>query len=231
LNEFPVAGKNITNTTNRELLSRIMLVTNITSMMFLALVSASLFSSSLSFQQQAEATSLSSSFRLGDGRIPPAYILVDGKASRLQLENDPFSEDTIADYSRSPQGTISFGERFSLLVPQFPGIFKNAQSARLTVCSDEGCGNDDFHVRQELLNARDTRYWYVETHTINAPGGVGDGFTASEVGLKIFMYWKVSFTDGTEQTYLAIVHLRGDPCEEHGWVYSRSGTTCVDPNF
>jgi archaemetzincin len=29
--------------------------------------------------------------------------------------------------------------------------------------------------------------------------------------------WQVFFTDGTDPTYLAIVHLQGDPCEEHGW--------------
>jgi hypothetical protein len=34
-----------------------------------------------------------------------------------------------------------------------------------------------------------------------------------------------------DKTFLAIVHLQGDPGEEHGRVYSRSGTTCVDPNF
>jgi hypothetical protein len=94
-------------------------------------------------QQQANASSLSSSFRLGYSSIlPPAYILVDGKASTLQLENDSFSFPKIADYTRPPQGTISFGERFQLLIPQFPRIFKDVQSARLTVCSDEGCGND-----------------------------------------------------------------------------------------
>jgi hypothetical protein len=45
------------------------------------------------------------------------------------------------------------------------------------------------------------------------------------------LWWQVFFKDGTEQTYLAIVHLKGDPCQEHGWIYSSSGTTCVDPNF
>src|SRR5215217_2554468 len=221
------------NASNRALLSRVMLVTGITTMMFLALVSASPSSSILSLQQQqAEATSLPLSFRLGHSILPPAYIVVDGKTSRLQLDNNPLNlEEGLADYTRPPQGTISFGERFGLLVPQFPGIFKNAQSARLTVCSDEQCTNDDFHVRKELVNVRDTRYWYLETHIIDNPGGVDDGFTASDIGFKIFMWWDVGFTDGTEQTYLAIVHLKGDPCEEHGWVYSRSGTTCVDPNF
>jgi hypothetical protein len=225
---------NAINTSNRALVLRTVLASGITVMMFLTLVSALPFSSVLSLQQQqVEATSLSSSqsSRSGDTAIPPAFILVDGKSSRLQLENDPFSEDRIADYSRSPQGTISFGERFRLLIPQFPGIFKDVQSARLWVNDDEANAQDDFHVRQQLVNARDAKYWYLEVHTINAPGGVGDGYTASEVGFKIFLWWQVSFTDGTEQTYLAIVHLKGDPCREHGWVYSRSGTTCVDPNF
>ena len=103
------------------------------------------------------------------------------------------------------------------------------QSASLMVCGDEVC-NDDFHIGQELVNTRDTRFLYLQTYAINAPNGVGDGFTASDVGFKIGLLWTVSFTDGTEQTYLAIVHLKGDPCEEHGWVYSRGGTTCVDPN-
>ena len=34
--------------------------------------------------------------------------------------------------------------------------------------------------------------------------GVGDGFTASGVGFKISMSCIVSFTDGTEQTYLSL---------------------------
>lgn len=97
------------------------------------------------------------------------------------------------------------------------------------VCGDE-VYNDDFHIRQELVNTRDTRFLYLLTYAINAPNGVSDGFTASDAGFKIFLFWTLLFTDGTEQTYLAIVHLKGDPCEEHGWVYSRGGTTCVDPN-
>ena len=206
--------------------SRIMLVTSIAAMTFLVLFA---FPSSLFLQpQQAEATA----YGLGLQRLPSAYIVVDGRASPLQLENgDPSSGDATADYSIPAQGTISFGERFQLLVPQFPRIFKDVQSAELTVCSDENCATDDFHVRQELVNTRDTRFLYQQTYAINAPNGVGDGFTASDVGFKIFLLWTVSFTDGTEQTYLAIVHLQGDPCEEHGWDYSRGGTTCVDPNF
>ena len=100
----------------------------------------------------------------------------------------------------------------------------------MTVCSDEECSNDDFHIPKELVNVRDGRYLYLETHIINNPGAVGDGFTPSDVGFKVFMWWNVGFSDGTGQTYLAIVHLKGDPCEEHGWSYSRGGTTCVDPN-
>jgi hypothetical protein len=38
---------------------------------------------------------------------------------------------------------------------------------------------------------------------------------ASEVGFKIFLWWQVFFTDGTDQTYLAIAHLQGNQCEEH----------------
>jgi hypothetical protein len=70
--------------------------------------------------------------------------------------------------------------------------------------------NDDFRVRQELTNTRDIRFLYLQTHAINAPNGVGDGFTASDVGFKIFLFWTGGFAKG--------------------WVYSRSGTTCVDPN-
>jgi hypothetical protein len=103
------------------------------------------------------------------------------------------------------------------------------QSASLMVCGDEVC-NDDFHIRQELVNTRDARLLYIQTHVINAPNAVDDGFTASDVGFKMPLLWTVSFTDGTEQTYLAIVRLKGDSCEEHRWVYSRGGTTCVDPN-
>jgi hypothetical protein len=200
-----------------------MSITAITTMMLLALVAAA--PSSLLLQpQQAEATAY------GLQRLPPAFIVVDGKASPLQLENgDILSEETTADYSRPAQGTISFGERFQLLVPQVPGVFKDVQTASLMVCGDTAC-NDDFHVRQELVNTRDTRFLFQQTYAINAPGGVGDGFTASDVSFKIFLLWTVGFTDGTEQTYLAIVHLQGDPCEEHGWIYSRGGTTCVDPN-
>jgi hypothetical protein len=158
-------------------LSRIMSITTITIMMFLALLSAS---PSLFMQpQQAEATAY------GLQRLPPALIIVDGKASQLQLENgDPLGEDRTADYSRPAQGTISFGERFQLLLPQVPGVFKDAQSASLMVCGDEVC-NDDFHIRQELVNTRDTRFLFQQTYAINAPNGVGDGFTASDVGFKI----------------------------------------------
>lgn len=48
-------------------------------------------------------------------------------------EDEPMSQDRRANHERSPQGTISSGERFGLLIPQFPGIFKEVQSARLYV--------------------------------------------------------------------------------------------------
>lgn len=206
------------------------MISGITAMMFLVLVSASPSSSLLlQSQQQAEATA----YGLASQRLPPAYIVVDGKASILQLENgDPFGEDSTADYSRPAQGTISFGERFQLVVPQFPRIFKDVQSADLMVCA-EVC-NDDFNIHQELVNTRDTRFLFLQTHILDAPRGghpdaLGDGFTASEVGFNIFLFWTVSFTDGTEQTYLAIVHLQGDPCEEHGWDDDpNDDTSCVD---
>ena len=164
--------------------------------------------------------------------IPPGYIEVDGELSELQLEVGPApgidpGEGAIADYDIDPQGTISFGEHFSLLVPQAPGVLKNAESAELLVCFDADCANDDFLFSRELVDVDDERYLYVETHVIDAPDELGDGFTANEDGFPIYMWWTVEFTDGTDQTYVAIVHLEGDECEEHGWV--DSGTRCVDP--
>lgn len=196
-------------------------------MMFLILVSSA--PSSLLFQpQQAEATA----YGLGLQRVPPAAIVADGQSSRLQLENgDPFSaEGRTADYTRPPQATISFGERFHLLMSQIPGIFKDAQSASLTICSDDRCRDDDFRIRQELVNTRDSRLVFLQTYAINAPNGLEDTYTASDNGLKVFLFWDVSFTDGTSQTYVGIALLKGDPCEEHGWAYDRDGTTCFDPN-
>lgn len=163
-----------------------------------------------------------------ESEIPPAYIEIDGELSELQLENGPSGgDDSIADYDRDPQGTLSFGEHFSLLVPQAPGVLKNAESAELLVCFDADCANDDFLFSRELVDVDDERYLYVETHVIDAPDELGDGFTANEDGFPIYMWWTVEFTDGTDQTYVAIVHLEGDECEEHGWV--DSGTRCVDP--
>jgi hypothetical protein len=222
-------GQNIGNTTERALFSRIMSVTGITAMMFLVLISATPSPSLLSLlqqPQQAEATLLPTSARF----LPSAYIIVDGKASKLQLEDEPMSQDRKANYDRAPQGTISPGERFGLLVPQFPGIFKDVQSVRLHVNDDVFNENDYLQTDIDRINTRDTRYYYLETYLNTVPGAVGDGYTASDIGFKIFLWWQVFFTDGTDQTYLAIVHLKGDPCEEHGWVSSRSGTTCVDPN-
>ena len=163
-------------------------------------------------------------------RIPSGYIAVDGDLSKLQLENDNSSTDRIADYDIEPQGTISFGEQFMLLVPQTTGVLKNAESADLTVCYDEDCSNDDFWITRELIDVDDEESLYIETHVIDAPDEVGDGFTASEEGFEIFMWWTVSFTDGTDQTYVAIVNLEGDECEEHGWVESSEGTRCFDPD-
>jgi hypothetical protein len=235
------------NAIKRTSLSKIVLVTTIATIMFLVPVSysSSFFSSSpyysssmLAFQQQQEAeASLSSSSLfglIGESKIPPAYIIVDGKLSRLQLENDPWEngerpETRIADYDRSPQGTISFGERFRLLVPQVQGVFKDVERTTLWVNDDEANANDYLMIRKELVNTRDTRFSYIETYAINAPGGLGDEYTASEVGFKIFLWWQVVFTDGTEQTYLAIAHLEGDPCEEHGWDYHpRDNRRCVE---
>jgi len=34
------------------------------------------------------------------------------------------------------------------------------------VCGGEVC-NDDFHIRHELMNKRDTRFLYLQTHAIN----------------------------------------------------------------
>ena len=165
--------------------------------------------------------------------IPPAYIEIDGELSELQLENGP-PEDRTADYDIDPQGTLSFGEEFSLIVPQEPGVL-NVESAQLSVNDDEGNSNDYLQTDIELVDEGDDRDAYFQTYLNAVPGGgdpdaLGDGYTASEEGFEIFLWWTVSFTDGTEQTYLAVVHLEGDECEEHGWVYSRGGTTCVDPD-
>jgi hypothetical protein len=222
-------GQNIRNTIERAPFSRVMSVTGITAIMFLVLISASPSLSVLSLlhqPQKAEASLLPSSSRF----VPSAYIIVDGKASKLQLEDEPMSQDRRANYDRAPQGTISPGERFGLLIPQFPGIFKDVQSVRLHVNDDVFNENDYLQTDIDRTNTRDTRYYYLETYLNTVPGAVGDGYTASDVGFKIFLWWDVRFTDGTDQTYLAIVHLKGDPCQEHGWVSSRSGTTCVDPN-
>jgi hypothetical protein len=53
------------------------------------------------------------------------------------------------------------------------------------VCGDE-VYNDDFHIRQELVNTRDTRFLYLLTYAIKPPNGVSDGFTASDAGFKYF---------------------------------------------
>jgi hypothetical protein len=222
-------GQDIRNTIERAPLSRIMSVSGISAMLFLVLISASPSLAVLSLlhqPQQAEATLLPSPSRF----VPSAYIIVDGKASKLQLEDSPSSQDRRANYDRAPQGTISPGERFGLLIPQFPGIFKDVQSVRLFVNDDVFNENDYLVTDIDRINTRDTRYFYLETYLNTAPGHVGDGYTASDVGFKIFLWWQVFFTDGTDQTYLAIVHLKGDPCQEHGWVSSRGGTRCVDPN-
>jgi hypothetical protein len=197
------------------------MVSAITTMMFLVLVSATTSSSFFILQfQQAEATA----YRLGLQKVPPAYIVIDGKASRFQLEDEPMSQERIADYDRPAQGTISFGERFSLFVPQLPGVYKDVQSATLYINDDVFNENDYLQTDIEHIDVRDTRLFYLERY-LNAiprggdPDALGDGYTASDVGFKIFLSWQVSFTDGTDQTYLAIVHLQGDLCEEHGWAY------------
>jgi hypothetical protein len=168
-------------------------------------------------------------------KIPPAYILIDGELSELQLENEPFSdEDRIADYDIEPQGTLSFGEEFRLLVAQAPGILKDVESAQLYVNDDVLNQNDYLQTDIELVDRSDIRYLYSETYLNDVPGGgdpdaLGDGYTANENGFEIFLWWVAEFTDGTDQTYLAIVHLQGDECEEHGWDDGpNDDTTCVD---
>jgi hypothetical protein len=164
--------------------------------------------------------------------IPPAYIEIDGELSELQLENGPSgNDDSITYYDIDPQGTLSFGEEFSLLVPQRSGIL-NVESAQLSVNDDEENSNDYLHTDIELVDEGDDRYLYFQTYLNDVPGeghpdALGDGYTANENGFEIFLWWTVSFTDGTEQTYLAVVHLEGDECEEHGWDDGRD-TTCVD---
>jgi hypothetical protein len=167
-----------------------------------------------------------------ESEIPPAYIEIDGELSELQLENGPSGGDnSIADYDRDPQGTLSFGEHFSLIVPQESGVL-NVESAQLSVNDDELNQNDYLQTDIELVDEGEDSYLYFQTYLNDVPGGgdpdaLGDGYTANENGFEIFLWWTVSFTDGTEQTYLAVVHLEGDECEEHGWD-DGSDTTCVD---
>jgi hypothetical protein len=164
--------------------------------------------------------------------IPPAYIEIDGELSELQLENGPSGDDdSIADYDIDPQGTLSFGEEFSLLVTQGSGVL-NVESAQLSVNDDELNQNDYLQTDIELVDSGDDGDLYFETYFNDVPGGgdpdaLGDGYTANENGFEIFLWWTVSFTDGTDQTYLAVLHLEGDECEEHGWD-DGSDTTCVD---
>jgi hypothetical protein len=166
--------------------------------------------------------------------IPPAYIEIDGELSELQLENGRSgNDDSIADYDIDPQGTLSFGEEFGLIVPQGSGVL-NVESAQLSVNDDELNQNDYLQTDVELVDEGDDRDEYFQTYLNAVPGGgdpdaLGDGYTASEEGFEIFLWWTVSFTDGTEQTYLAVVHLEGDECEEHGWDdHPNDDTTCVD---
>ncbi|MDQ3902763.1 MAG: hypothetical protein M3247_03785 [Thermoproteota archaeon] len=202
-------------------------------MFFLVLVFPS---SVLPFHQQsqrAEAAATNSSPSSSySAQIPPAYVIVDGKRSKLQLENDPFADNLhprIADYSKPSQGTVSFGEQFTLFVPQSPNAYKDVKGAKLWINTDSANSNDDFHVRMDRLKVRDTSFAYLETYAINAPVAVGDGFTASDKGLRIFLWWDVSFTDGRHQTYVAILILKGDPCQEHGWDYQPTDDRkCVD---
>jgi hypothetical protein len=53
-----------------------------------------------------------------------------------------------------PQGTISPGERFSLLIPQFPGILKDVQSTRLHVNDDVFNENDYLQTDIERVNVK-----------------------------------------------------------------------------
>ena len=164
----------------------------------------------------------------GEGNeIPPGYITIDGEVSELQFEVEPSPQNPIADYTIESQGTLSFDEHFSLLLPQAAGVLKNAESSRLLICFDPGCGNDDLVIDRELVNVNDEEFLYVETYLNRLPDDLGDGFTANEEGFEIYMWWTVEFTDGTDQTYVAIVHLQGDDCEEHGWI--ESGTRCFQP--
>jgi hypothetical protein len=208
-------------------------------MMFLVLVfpSSVFFPFQLHHSQQAEAITIPFSSPSPSSllpMVPPAFILIGDKISKLQLENSTFVDDTdksIADYSKSPQGTISFGERFSLLVPQVSPVFKNVKSAVFWINADSANANNDFHVHMRRLMAKDTNSLYLEVDVISPPGSVSHGFTGSDKGLKVFLWWDVSFTDGTHQTYLAIVNLKGDPCPQHGWDYDPvNKKRCVDLN-
>jgi hypothetical protein len=121
--------------------------------------------------------------------IPPGYIAIDGELSELQLETgfSP-SSNRIADYTIDPQGTLSFGEHFSLLLPQAPGVLKNAESSELPICFDPDCNNDDLVLNIDVVNVDDQEFLYVEAYLNEVPDSLGDGFTANEVGFPIYMW-------------------------------------------
>ena len=58
------------------------------------------------------------------------------------------------------------------------------ETARIAVCYDEDCSNYDFWITRELADVNDEKFLYIETHVIDAPDEVGDGFTASDEGLR-----------------------------------------------
>jgi hypothetical protein len=44
------------------------------------------------------------------------------------------------------------------------------------VCGGDEVCNDDFHIRQELVNTRDSRFLFQQTYAINATNDVGIGW-------------------------------------------------------
>jgi hypothetical protein len=80
-----------------------------------------------------------------------------------------------------------------------------------------------------------TLYLKRETHTstLCLSGGNSDALGVdtqqARLALRYFLWWQVFFTDGTDQTYLAIVHLQVDQREEDGWDdHPTNERKCVD---
>ena len=107
---------------------------------------------------------------------------------------------------------------FVWIAPQTPSKFKEVESAKLWVNDDIYNENDYLQIDIELVNVIHGKFSYTEIYLNDLPQGLGDGYTANEKGLRVLFVVDISFRDGTDQTYLAIVHLKGDPCKGISWL-------------